>query len=204
MNTWAEFALLTWLLTMLPGIDTAQVLRSSVKGGPKLAYLTLFGIMGGVWFWGIAAALGVSAILLASETAYTIFKFVGATYLLYLGISMIRQARTAQGLVLSSSPSFDSPFRALTRAFMVTFTNPKNGAFYVAVLPQFMPEDMNPLLAGVIFSTIHNACVLIWFSGVILLTHKARAFFARPKVGKSIENLSGLALILFGISLFFE
>lgn len=189
---------------MLPGIDTAQVLRSSVKGGPRLAYLTLFGIMGGVYFWGITGSLGVSAILLASEWLYKAFQFAGASYLLYLGATMIREARTSQGLILTNTADASSPIKAFMRAFMVTFTNPKNGAFYIAVIPQFLPHDMNPLLGGFFLASIHNASCLIWFTGVIFLTNKAKNFFAKAKVGRNIEVISGLALIGFAFSMVIE
>ena len=88
LNNLLSFALLAGLLTMLPGIDTAQVLRSVAIGGRKSAYSTLFGIFGGVWFWGVAAALGLSALLISSHVAYTIVKWLGAIYLVYLGVKM--------------------------------------------------------------------------------------------------------------------
>ena len=82
-----SFTVLAWLLTMLPGIDTAQVLRAVAVGGKRQAYATLFGIMSGVWVWGVGAALGISALLVASKTAYLVLKIVGAAYLVYLGRS---------------------------------------------------------------------------------------------------------------------
>ena len=71
-----SFAILAGLLTLLPGLDTAQVLRSVAIGGRSTGYATLFGILGGVWIWGVAAALGISALLIASEVAYTIVKWM--------------------------------------------------------------------------------------------------------------------------------
>lgn len=202
MRSWWEFLVLCWFLTMLPGIDTAQILRSSIKGGPRLAYLTLFGIMCGVWFWGIITALGVSALLVASKNLYTALTYIGAAYLLYLGIRMVFEARRSGGLNLNAIP--EEAGHALRRAFMITFTNPKNGAFYVAVFPQFLPESMNPIIAGGALSSIHNFTCLVWFTGVIALTNKAKKFFAQPIVGKRMEIISGLALIGFGISMVLE
>jgi threonine/homoserine/homoserine lactone efflux protein len=189
---------------MLPGIDTAQVLRASVKGGPRLAYLTLFGIMAGVYFWGITGAIGVSAVLLASETLYRIFQYAGAAYLLYLGATMIRDSRKSEGLNISATPDGQNSIKEFMRAFMVTFTNPKNGAFYIAVIPQFLPHDMNPVVGGFFLASIHNASCLIWFTGVIALTNTAKNFFARPKVGQVIERVSGLALLVFALSMVLE
>lgn len=204
MNSWLQFAALVGLLTMLPGIDTAQVLRSSIKGGPRLAYLTLVGIMGGVWVWGVAAAVGVSAVLLASAEAYTVVRLLGAAYLIYLGARMIIDARRAGGLVLGKVVSTDSPVKAMAKAFTVTLTNPKNGAFYVAILPQFVPIDMNPIVAGFALATIHNLLVLAWFTAIIFLTNLAKNFFARPRVGQVMEYLSGTALFGFGVAMALE
>ena len=83
-NDLIGFAIVVGLLTMLPGIDTAQVLRSATLGGPRLAYATLLGIMAGVWVWGVAAAVGISALLLASEPLYNAVRYLGAGYLLWL------------------------------------------------------------------------------------------------------------------------
>ena len=83
-----SFAVLAGLLTLLPGLDTAQVVRAVTIGGRSTGYATLFGILGGVWVWGVAAALGISALLIASEFAYTILKWTGAIYLVYLGVKM--------------------------------------------------------------------------------------------------------------------
>ena len=204
MSSWIQFVILVGLLTMLPGIDTAQVLRSSIKGGPRLAYLTLVGIMFGTWVWGVAAAVGISAVLLASAELYTVVRYIGAAYLVYLGLRMIIEARKAGGLVLGKTPALDSPMKAMARAFTVTLTNPKNGAFYVAVLPQFIPVDMNPVVAGLALSSIHNVLAVIWFTGVIFLTNLAKNFFARPRVGKAMEYVSGTALMGFGAKLALE
>lgn len=204
MNTWLQFALLVGVLTMLPGIDTAQVLRSSIKGGPKLGYTTLFGIMLGVWAWGVATAIGLSAILLASSQVYTAIRYVGAFYLFYLGVKMIWAAKSAHGLEIGTVQNSESALKTMSRALMITITNPKNGAFYIAVLPQFIPHGMNPFIAGLILSTIHNGLGLIWFSGIISLTRFAKDFFAKPKVTQIMEILSGTVLLGFGARMLLE
>ena len=204
MNNWLQFALLVGFLTMLPGIDTAQVLRSSIKGGAKLGYTTLFGIMLGVWVWGIATSVGLSAILLASSKVYAAIRYVGAAYLFYLGAKMIWAARSPEGLQIGNAQELESSIKTMSRALIITITNPKNGAFYIAVLPQFIPHGMNPLIAGLILSTIHNGLCLIWFTGIISLTKFAKEFFAKPKVTQVMEILSGTVLIGFGARMLLE
>ena len=195
-----SFAILAGLLTMLPGIDTAQVLRAVATGGKKSAYATLFGIMGGVWFWGVAAALGVSAVLLASKIAYTAIRWIGAIYLIYLGVKMILDSRkitheTIQAKVEDKKTSW----KLFSRAFLITLTNPKNGAFYIAILPVFLPHGMPAFFGGLILSTIHNLCCLVWFTMMIFGANFAKETLRNPKVQKIIERISGLALIGFGL-----
>ena len=200
-----SFAILAWFLTMLPGIDTAQVLRAVAIGGKKQAYATLFGIMCGVWIWGIGAALGISALLVASKSAYLVLKIIGAGYLLYLGLKMIWESRIINSESITARIEEKKDFRkTFNMAFLITFTNPKNGAFYVAILPVFLPEGMPAFFGGLILSTIHNLCCLIWFTMIIYGASFAKETLRKPKVQSWVERISGLALVGFGIRLAME
>ena len=200
-----SFAILAWFLTMLPGIDTAQVLRAVAIGGKKQAYATLFGIMCGVWIWGIGAALGISALLVASKSAYLVLKIIGAGYLLYLGLKMIWESRIINSESITARIEEKKDFRkTFNKAFLITFTNPKNGAFYVAILPVFLPEGMPAFFGGLILSTIHNLCCLVWFTMMIYGANFAKETLRKPNVQKIVERVSGIALIGFGIKLAME
>ena len=200
-----SFAILAGLLTLLPGIDTAQILRAVTVGGRSTGYATLFGILGGVWVWGIAAALGISALLIASEIAYTVVKWIGALYLIYLGIKMWIDSRKITHETIQTRIENKSTFlKSFTRALFITLSNPKNGAFYVAILPQFLPDELPAVLGGFILATIHNALTFTWFSLVILGAGFAKKSLRDPKVQKIMERVSGLALIGFGIKVAFE
>ena len=200
-----SFAILAWFLTMLPGIDTAQVLRAVAIGGKKQAYATLFGIMCGVWIWGIGAALGISALLVASKSAYLVLKIIGAGYLLYLGLKMIWESRIINSESITARIEEKKDFRkTFNMAFLITFTNPKNGAFYVAILPVFLPEGMPAFFGGLILSTIHNLCCLVWFTMMIYGANFAKETLRKPNVQKIVERVSGIALIGFGIKLAME
>lgn len=195
------FAILAGLLTMLPGLDTVQVLRAATVKGRAAAYRTVFGIMAGVLAMGVAAASGVSAIILASETGYKVLKIVGGAYLLYLGVKMLLEARRigTESQVIDKSQDNATNTQAFMRAFIITFTNPKGLAFYIAVMPQFLPETMNPILGGVILTTIHNVEVLIWFSLVIWSTSLVRNYLEKPAAKKLMERISATAILAFGI-----
>ncbi|MDE2387009.1 MAG: LysE family translocator [Actinomycetales bacterium] len=204
MNNWIEFAIVAGLLTMLPGIDTAQILRSAIKGGPRLAYMTLLGIGIGVWVLGIAAAIGLSALLLASAEIYRWVSFIGAGYLLYIGVRMIWDARKVSAFEVVEGFTEERPLKSILRAATITLTNPKGAAFYVAVFPAYIPHDMNPALAGFTLASIHNLEALIWFSMWIWGTTFAKAFFSRPRVRQVMEAVSGLAMIGFGVKMLLD
>lgn len=204
MNTWIEFAIVAGLLTMLPGIDTAQILRSAIKGGPRLAYMTLLGIGIGVWVLGIAAAVGLSALLLASAEIYRWVSYVGAAYLLFIGLKMLWDARRVGAFEVTEGVTEEKPLKSVFRAATITLTNPKGAAFYVAVFPAYIPHDMNPALAGLALASIHNFEALIWFSIWIWGTSFAKGFFARPRVRQVMEAVSGVAMLGFGAKMLVE
>ena len=200
-----SFTLLAALLTMLPGLDTAQVLRSVAIGGYKSAYATLAGILVGVWIWGMAAALGLSALLVASHLAFTIVKIAGGIYLLYLGIRILIESRNiTESTIRDRAGKNVSNRSAFFRALTINLTNPKTGVFYIAILPQFLPHEFPAVIGGLILSTIHNLLGLIWFSLLIFGSSFAKEKLQRPKAQKIIERVSGVALLAFGLRVFAE
>ena len=200
-----SFAVLAGLLTMLPGLDTAQVLRSVTVGGAKSAYATVAGILTGVWIWGLAAALGISALLVASHIAYTVVKWAGAIYLVFLGFKMLWESRHISHETISARVENRTTFwKSFNRALIINLTNPKTGVFYIAILPQFLPKEMPAVFGGLLLATIHNALTFIWFTMMIYGASFAKETLRNPKVQKSIERASGIALIGFGIRVAFE
>ena len=200
-----SFTILAGLLTMLPGLDTAQVLRSVTIGGVKNAYATVAGILTGVWIWGAAAALGISALLIASHVAYTFVKWAGAVYLVFLGLKMLWDSRNiSPETINANTDNIKSVKKTFARALIINLTNPKTGVFYIAVLPQFLPEEFPALVGGLLLATIHNLLTFIWFTLLIYGASFAKETLKNPRVQKIIERASGIALIGFGIRVAFE
>ena len=195
-----SFTILAGLLTMLPGLDTAQVLQSVTIGGVRNAYATVAGIFVGVWIWGLAGALGISALLVASHLAYTAVKWAGAGYLIYLGLKMLWESRKiSEESIQLNVDGKGSLKRNFYRALVINLTNPKTGVFYIAILPQFLPEEFPAILGGLLLATIHNLLALIWFTTMIFGANFAKETLRNPKVQKIIERISGIALIGFGL-----
>src|SRR5687767_1909404 len=125
------FTVAAALLTVTPGLDTALVLRTAAAEGPRRATLATLGIATGCLIWGALVALGLGALLAASQLAFTVLKWVGAAYLVWLGIGMILKPRQTfdAGQAQPSAGSF-------RRGLLTNLLNPKVGVFYVSFLPQ--------------------------------------------------------------------
>ncbi|MCC5575792.1 LysE family translocator [Microtetraspora sp. AC03309] len=108
----ASFAVVAGLMTIVPGLDTALVLRSAITGGRRHAFATALGVNTGVLVWGAGAAVGVSALLTASQTAYTVLRLAGAAYLIWFGATMVwrtMRGRPASSATTSSASASTQP-----------------------------------------------------------------------------------------------
>lgn len=203
MQSLLSFAVVAALLTVVPGLDTAVVLRTAVTRGRREAFATAVGIGCGTLAWGVAAAAGVSALIVASEVAYAVVRVAGAVYLLWFGIGMIRTGfrRTAQ---LSPEPGVGSGggvVRAWARGVGTNLLNPKVGVFYVAALPQFLPDGVAPLAMGCAMAVVHNVEGMLWFTAVIAVAGSARTWLSRTPIRRTLDVVTGSVVAGFGVRL---
>jgi threonine/homoserine/homoserine lactone efflux protein len=201
-----SFALLAGLLTIIPGLDTALVLRSSLTQSRSHAYATAFGICSGSFVWGAAAAVGAAALLAASELAFTLLKLAGAAYMVYLGVTMIISSirRRAEAVALPVVKPARSYLASFGKGALTNLLNPKVGVFYIALIPQFIPEGVFPLGMGLLLALVHVVESLVWFSAIILATQFARRWLTSPKVVRWIDRVTGGILIGFAALLAIE
>lgn len=197
------------LLTIIPGMDTAMVLRSAISQNRQQAYATALGINSGATVWGIAAAVGASALLAASETAFMALKLVGAAYMIWLGASLLWKSFRRPDVAASDTGTLPAPRGGSLLASWVKGTgtnllNPKVGVFYIAMIPQFIPDGTAPLLMGIALAAVHNLVGLLWFTGIIFDTYVARKWLRTPKVAKTTDCLTGTVMIGFGTALALE
>jgi threonine/homoserine/homoserine lactone efflux protein len=197
------FGLIALLLTITPGLDTALVLRAAITRGRPDAFATALGVIGGLVAWGAGAAVGVSALLTASTVAYDALRLVGAAYMLWLGGRMLwRRARQKADVIPGAGPAEAvGAWRSARAGLLTNLLNPKVGAFYVSALPQFLPPGISPLGAGLLLACVHAALSLAWFTVLILGAVAMRRWLQRPRVGRSVEGATGIALIGFGLRL---
>ena len=192
------FVLAAWLLTVTPGIDTALVLRTAGVEGARKAALAGLGIALGCLAWGVFVALGLGLLLQASELAYTILRWAGAAYLVWLGIKLIRSRR--EGLIEAEAEKTDGG-AWLRRGLLTNLLNPKVGIFYVSFLPQFIPAGADVQSTTILLAAIHAGLGLAWFGALILATRPIAAALRRPGTVRLLDRLTGGLFLLFGARL---
>jgi threonine/homoserine/homoserine lactone efflux protein len=191
------------LLTVTPGIDTALVLRTAAVEGSRRAMMAALGILCGLLVWGLAAALGIGALLAVSETAYTILKIAGAIYLLWLGGTMVWSAVRKQ--VRTAGHEADPARRQwFLRGFFSNLLNPKVGVFYVSFLPQFVPAGVDTVAFSMLLAVIHATMGVVWFAVLVLATRGMARVLNRPAVKRAMDGITGLVMIGFGVRLLLE
>lgn len=196
-----SFVLVAGLLTIIPGIDTALVLRCALSRGRAYAFAAAAGIVVGCFAWGIAAAVGASALLAASEVAYRILTLAGAAYLVGLGVRLVWTSFQHRESPEADPVTPSSPWRGFATGVWTNLLNPKIGVFYLATIPQLVPEGIAPLLMGVLLAAMHGVLGIAWFTLVILATGFAARWLARDAVAKITDRITGTVLVAFGAKL---
>jgi threonine/homoserine/homoserine lactone efflux protein len=191
------------LLNLTPGVDFLYVLGRSTTRGFIAGVWAALGIGAGCFVHIAAAALGLSAILASSATAFTVVKWIGAAYLIYVGIGMMakRGAAVPAPVVDSRAPSDGA--RIFWQGFATNVLNPKVALFFLAFVPQFIdihsPSKVQAfLLLGTIFNTTGNLWNLFvaWSSASL-----ARRLDVASRVGRWLNRTLGAMFIALGVKL---
>jgi threonine/homoserine/homoserine lactone efflux protein len=197
-----SFAVVAAALTVTPGLDTALVLRAALTRSRGEAAATAAGIVAGLFVWGAAAAVGVSALLTASDLAYDVLRYAGAAYLLWFGARLLtRAARGGARRDELHQPPATSGWRAARAGLATNLLNPKVGVFYVALLPQFLPAGSDPLLVGLLLAGVHAVLSVVWFALLIALAGVLGRRLRRPSTVRVIDGVTGATLLGFGVRL---
>jgi threonine/homoserine/homoserine lactone efflux protein len=209
------------LLTILPGADMALVTKNALSIGRERTVLTIAGISLGCVIHATASALGISAVLATSATAYNVMKFVGAAYLIWLGVQSLRMSRvilrersdrrmSPQGRGSFASFGMTRGGERMTRArafgqgFLTNILNPKVAIFYLTFLPQFIGPGENVLRRSLLLASIHIAMGFLWLTAYAWFVARLGAVLTRPRVKAWLERVTGGVLIALGSRLAWE
>ena len=199
----AAYVVAAGLLTVTPGLDTALILRTAAAEGPKRAGLAAVGITTGCLVWGAAVALGLGALLAASAMAFTLLKWAGTIYLVWLGLGLILQPRDRFELAAAQAAT-GGDFTWMRRGLLTNLLNPKVGVFYISFLPQFLPAGVRPGPFIFLLAAIHAALGLTWCACLIGATRPIADVLKRAAVVRWLDRITGGVFLGFGVRLALE
>jgi RhtB (resistance to homoserine/threonine) family protein len=192
------------LLTIMPGADMALVTKNVLAVGRKRAMLTILGICAGCVIHATASALGLSAILATSATAFNIVKTLGAGYLIWIGVQSIRESRHAAPAVNGPADPRRAKLGPFLQGLLTNILNPKVAVFYLTFLPQFISPGEPVLRRSLVLASIHIVMGFIWLTAYAWFIDRVGSVLTRPRVKMWLERVTGGLLIALGARLAWE
>lgn len=210
MSHYLLFLLVSFVIIATPGPDFALVAKNSLLVNSKGGRATTYGIVTGHFIHTIAFVFGVSTIIAKSVILFEIVKYVGAAYLLYLGIQSllskpnINLENEYEHDTLNSNNHSSKIKTCYTQGVISTAFNPKALIFYLTFFPQFISLSENVLIQSLTYSGIFILLVFSWFLLCVLILKYIRSWFKKPIIQVIFERITGLVLISLGLKLAFD
>jgi len=206
MENFYLFLIMCMLLIILPGPDTAIATKNTLTVGRTGGLKTMLGTCCALLIHTTAAVVGLSAIIVKSAFLFSVFKYVGAVYLVYLGAKTLWALRNKKDTVTDEvleASKFDSK-SCFKQGFLTNLLNPKVAIFFLTFLPQFVDAGSDTFLPFLAMGIIYSLLTAVWFLLYIYLLNQISAFMKKPKTMKVMEGLTGTVLIGFGLKLALE
>ena len=198
MPTLAAFALASLILLIIPGPTIIMVIGQALAHGKRIALASVLGVGLGDLAAASLSLAGVGALLAASAAAFTVLKWLGAAYLVYLGIKLWRAPERSLSAAALEAPE-GRPLTIFREAFVVTLLNPKGIVFFVAFVPQFIAPDRSYVAQAAVFVTLFVVLGMANAALYALSAAKLRSVFSAPKVLKRLERTGASCLVSAGL-----
>lgn len=199
----AAYVLLATALAVAPGPDVLFVVANGMQHRVKGAIASALGIGAGSVLHALAAALGISAVVAASPTAFDILRYAGAAYLAYLGVQALRSWwNYSNNLDPNQAVVEISAWNVFRLGLITNILNPKVVVFYLALLPQFISVELgNVGLQIFLLGCIHNIIGITFLICIGLAAGKASGWLARTSFGKWMDGIAGVFFIGLAVRL---
>jgi homoserine/homoserine lactone efflux protein len=197
LSTWLTFFAASWAISISPGPGAIASMSAGLNHGFKRGYVIIFGLVLGIWTQLLIVGVGLGALVAASSTAFTVVKWLGVAYLVWLGIAQWR-APARPMVALSDSGVFVSRRSLILRAWMINVVNPKGTVFLLAVVPQFMNLSQ-PLLPQ--YLTIGATLAftdMVVMAGYTALAAKVLGALKEPSHIRAMNRTFGSLFVLAG------
>ena len=194
------FLLACIALNLTPGLDTFYILTRSGREGRAVGVMAALGINAGCIVHTLAAVLGISAILMTSAMAFTVLKYLGAAYLVWIGLRMLLTHGGARQPTVTQGRGLGAAFR---QGMLTNVLNPKVALFFLAFLPQFVSmQAEHPQLGLMLLGLSFIGTGTTWSMVLALLGgHIHHQLNTRPRFGQWMDRVCGTVLLGFGVKL---
>jgi threonine/homoserine/homoserine lactone efflux protein len=196
-----SFVLATALLVMIPGQGVAMVLRQSIIGGPKAAFLSSIGNCLGILIWSVSSAIGLSAIFTSSDTAYSILKWSGVIFLMFISGQTFLSLRQEFGRFDLESTETTSTWASFRLGLITNLTNAKAAVYAVAFIPAFIPKETSLGFGIIVLGTVWALISITWNIGLIWTVQKSASYIQRPTVRRALTAVSAIGILGIAVSL---
>ena len=196
------FIALTAPLVISPGATTAVVLRNSIAGGTRSGILTAIGANAGSVCYGLLTAFGFSAALQRWPAAWRVLRWAGVAYLTYLGVQSLWRAfhlRKSAAALAADGPRGDR--ESVTSGFLTNVLNPSLTAFYLIVIPQFIPRGAPFTRSALVLTATHVSMAFSWHCVWALAGATLARALARPRPRQVLHVITGIALLALALTL---
>ena len=196
---YASFIVAVLVFLAIPGPGLLGVLAAASKSGRRAGFAAALGVVTGDWVHMLLAGIGVAALLQANPMVFKAIQYLGAAYLIYIGLSLLRARLGGQQGVADAVPTS----RHFRRMFLITLMNPKAIVFYMAFFPLFIDpaNHYGALTLLTMALTVSVLTILFCFSFVLIVNALAGRLKRNPLISKIAHRAAGIFLIGFGIKL---
>jgi len=199
VESWIAFISAALLINITPGPDILFILSKSSRSGKKSAFWGGLGLWTAALTHVTAVAIGLSAVIFASQTLFTIIKYIGAVYLIWLGLKLFF---SSQNFLIASQVA-EGQFKSFITGFFVNISNPKAALFFIAFLPLFIHgDDAHPqiqmFILGVLVVIVK---ILVELILIFCSSYISDVFTKNEKLAKMISKITSLFFIGFGLQL---
>lgn len=202
LSRYLTFVVIVIITTLSPGPAVLLAITNGALHGPRLAAIAILGNVMALMLMATISALGLGAVLLASTTLFTLLKWIGGLYLIYLGIKIWRSKTLVfDAGIASRSAITGTPASLFKQAFFVATSNPKAIAFFTALFPQFIAPDDSLAPQLLLLAGTFGFFSFLFLMGYAILSNRARYWLSRPRYSKLFQRCSGTAFIGIGVGM---
>ncbi|MBC3767123.1 LysE family translocator [Neptunicella marina] len=204
INSVITFIAVATLLVISPGPNGFLIAKTVPLSGKQAGFANVWGFVTAFYVHGTLSIFGISILLVQSALAFSIFKLLGAAYLIWIGVKALVNAYKTPAVnsinQTSTTKTSVSLKRAFTEGFLTNVLNPKVSMFYLAAFPQFISIEGSPLSAYALV-TAHSLVNLLWFSAMVMMMSKVKTVAANARFRRWLNSVTGVVFIGFGSKL---